>query len=584
MSEHTADREGADRGGANRGGANRGGANASRTSVAAWVDVLWRHPFLLFFAVVAVQTLPALGRRDLWYMDEVRHGAVLREMLERGNWFVLTLDGADYPDKPPLWFWLLGGLSELAGGAEPWVFSLALALSALAFVYATYLLCRRTVGHDAAVTAGIVLLATLYIAGMMHYRRMDLLFAALIALSHLFLFLGLNGPKGDWRTLAGFLFAGLAVLTKGPLGIALPLVGAVAFLAVTRRPGRLFSWDVGAGLLATAAVPGAWLLAAGTFAGWDFVAHLLRTHVLQRAVGDWEHSKPFWFYLVLMPVFWLPWTALPAFASVRRAIGGGLAAWVRRGGPADAGPAYLGAAFLAGFLLLDLLSGKSHIYLMPLWPPLAGLTALGLHRLGDAETRRFLRLAAVFAGVLALAVATEAAFGFARAALGVAIDGLPLLAAIAWASAMALHLVRRRPLRQGLLVLLTGTSLAVVQLSVTVAPSLDAAFSPRPLASELRELADEGYHPVMFRIYPGTFTYHFGAPLEDIATPAELRARWQRHGRVAVIMDADTFADRSADFPLRRIAEGRVERPMVLSVLEPPDGGGGGDAPAESPR
>ena len=59
----------------------------------------------------------------------------------------------------------------------------------------------------------------------------------------------------------------------------------------------------------------------------------------------------------------------------------------------------MGAAFLAGFLLLDLLSGKSHIYLMPLWPLLAGLTALALHRLDGAEARRFVLFAAGFAAM-----------------------------------------------------------------------------------------------------------------------------------------------------------------------------------------
>ncbi len=565
MAERTADSGSAGPGGT--GAAARARA-APRRPAAARLDALWRHPLLLYAAVVAVQTLPALGRRDLWYMDEVRHGAVLREMLERGNWFVLTLNGADYPDKPPLWFWLLGTLAEIFGSVEPWVFSLALALSALAFVSAAHQLARHTIGPAAAVTTGLVLLATLYVTGLMHYRRMDLLFAAFIALSHLFFFLGLSRPRADWRVVLAFLFAGLAVLTKGPLGIAFPVLAAVAYLAVRRRPGRLLAWDVAAGLVVAAAVPAAWLLAAGVVAGWDFVTHLLQTHVLQRAVNDWEHSKPFWFYFVLLPLVWLPWTVLPALRSVRHGIAAGVAGWFRRGGPAEVGPAFLGVAFVSGFVLLDLLSGKSHIYMVPLLVPLAGLTALALHRLTPAESARFLVLTAVPGGLLAVAVAAEAVFGFAQAALDVAIDGLPLLAAIAAGSAVALVAVRRRPLRQGLLVLLVGISLSMVQLSYTVAPSLNAAFSPRPLATALRDLADEGYHPVMFRIYPGTFTYHFGAPLEDIALPVELRARWEEHGRVAVIMDEDTFADRSADFPLRLVAEGRVERPMVLAVLE----------------
>jgi 4-amino-4-deoxy-L-arabinose transferase-like glycosyltransferase len=48
-----------------------------------------------------------LGGWDLWNPDEPRYAQVAKEMMESGNWILPHLNSQVYPDKPPVFFWLI---------------------------------------------------------------------------------------------------------------------------------------------------------------------------------------------------------------------------------------------------------------------------------------------------------------------------------------------------------------------------------------------------------------------------------------------------------------------------------------------
>ena len=53
------------------------------------------------------------GLWDLWGPDEARYVQIAKELLPRRNWFLLTLHGQPYDEKPPLPFWMLAGMLKL---------------------------------------------------------------------------------------------------------------------------------------------------------------------------------------------------------------------------------------------------------------------------------------------------------------------------------------------------------------------------------------------------------------------------------------------------------------------------------------
>jgi len=57
-----------------------------------------------------------LGRWDLWNPDEPRYAQVAKEMVNGGDWILMHYNGKTYPDKPPLFFWLIAFSSFLWQG------------------------------------------------------------------------------------------------------------------------------------------------------------------------------------------------------------------------------------------------------------------------------------------------------------------------------------------------------------------------------------------------------------------------------------------------------------------------------------
>ena len=73
-----------------------------------------------FAALLAVLLVPlylwlGLGNRDVWAPDEPRFALVAREMQQRGNYALPTINGEMYAHKPPLLFWLISLASMVTG-------------------------------------------------------------------------------------------------------------------------------------------------------------------------------------------------------------------------------------------------------------------------------------------------------------------------------------------------------------------------------------------------------------------------------------------------------------------------------------
>ena len=57
-----------------------------------------------------------VGRWDLCNADEPRYAQVAKEMVERGDWILMYVNGNAYVDKPPFFFWLIALSSFLWQG------------------------------------------------------------------------------------------------------------------------------------------------------------------------------------------------------------------------------------------------------------------------------------------------------------------------------------------------------------------------------------------------------------------------------------------------------------------------------------
>lgn len=500
-----------------------------------WAWCLGR-PRLTLLLVVALQTLPGMGLRDLWMGDEVRHGSVLQHAVEDGDLLVLHLNGEPYPDKPPLWFWLLGAIAKPLGSTEPWVFYAGAALATVLLAWATLRLARDVGRLSASGALAAALLLTVLPLTLLLDRttRMDLLFAAAITAAGSALFRGLTQAGPGRATLAAFGWAAVATWIKGPFGLGFPLVAALGFLAWRGRLRRLWARDVGLGLLLYAGLLAVWAAGVVLAEGWDFLGSVLAGQVVGRFVAAEQHAEPPWYYAAFLVPCVLPLSLLPLLLPARPGAWGQRlrTAWAaRRQG--DDGRTWLVAWGVGGAVLLSVSSTKLFIYLAPLLPVVCVLSAAALLRADEAATRRSRVGAAALLALLGLALPFAIVTPLGRA-LGLP-ELLPVAAALLLAAGVT-WAVRRSAFGPATLGAVLGLVPALGLASVLVLPALNPLLSPRSSAERLRQEEARGYVPAAYGLYGGQLAYHLGHPLFETRRLEALAEFLAREPRALVVL------------------------------------------------
>jgi len=495
---------------------------------------LENHPWLTMILAVTAQTWFTLNNRALWFSDEVRYANAYQNLVQNGKWMVLSLNGQPYPDKPPVYFWFLWLIDTITPADMPTVFFLGAALSGLFFLGAAYFL-ARTLGFNKTVSLAsvLILLSTFLLAGLFHYSRMDLMFAALIVLSHACLFKAFNEKsQGRWPLYA-FLLAGVATLVKGPLGFIFPLLTSLVYLLWKGELKRFFSRQMGLGLLAMIAVLAAWVAGVIAAEGPTFLTDtVLGKHIIQRATKTFHHREPFYYYLIAFPLAWLPWSLFAAVAPFKKVIS--LEYWTECWtGRREAGPrTFLWIMFIATFVFLSSLSGKVLIYILPMFPPLAILIGDTMQTM---EEKRTARLWMLIAGLWA-------AFGIGLVLAGdllpfpVPIRGMGIAATLLIVAGAALFAVRKHGNKAGLLCCSLALTIWLYPLGLMVAPSLDDAMSPKRQALKIGQYIENGYTPLAYNIYSGIFTYYAGHNINQTSDMDEITSMIEENDKVILVI------------------------------------------------
>lgn len=451
-------------------------------------------PAWALLVLAAVVLLAGIGLRGPWPADEPRFAQIAREMVESGQWLFPMRGGEPYPDKPPVFVWLVA-LCYLVTGQLKLAFLLPSAIAGLGTLWLVHDIGRRLWGGDVARTALLVLLITPQFLLQAKTAQIDALVCFWITLGcygllrHFVL-----GPAWGWF-LTAFVAMALGIMTKGvgflPLLMLPPLAlwGAGAGTAGWGRVWGGRSWLGPLALLATLALwlgPMLWQVAASGSAELQaYRDNILLRQTAGRYANPWGHLKPWHYFLTqAMPTVWLPLTLL-LLTQWRRLVR------VLREDPR--------ARILLAWVVLviaffSLSRGKREVYILPALPMLA-LVAGVLWQRAVAEqdegmSRFVLRLVA---GVMGLAALTLGALALWQpGALGAkAAAYAEELADLAWpllvlgvVSLVVLALAWRRPLLEQLAAVSLACWLVV---ALWAWPAMDPHRSPRVAMADLEQ-------------------------------------------------------------------------------------------------
>jgi 4-amino-4-deoxy-L-arabinose transferase-like glycosyltransferase len=362
----------------------------------------------------AVLLLAGLGKLDADAPDEPRALQIAEELRsgEHGvtGLVVLHLNGEVYTQKPPLYYWLAALAGTPAGHVSELAARLPSALAGLFVVWLTLLLGTRMLGSGAGVLGAAILLTAYEFPYLARRVQFDVLLTA-FELTALASFWWLDRGIGSRRRhqLVLHLALGLAVLTKGPVGFLIPALTILAFLLWERRPREIAKAFPLWGLLLSL-LPGVlWIAAATALAPEGFAGTAVGENLIGRFFAGTSHARPFWYYLWNFPLHFLPWAfAWPVVWAVARgsvfAPGGDGTALDINGRMDSTQRAwrFLLAGVATSLVFFSISAGKRSLYLLPVFPAAALLSADALLRWLAGRTRVPRVLGASTAVLLAL--------------------------------------------------------------------------------------------------------------------------------------------------------------------------------------
>ena len=361
------------------------------------------RPRFWFAAVVALCvmtfTIGLTGPTDLEGYAQMLNVGYVMDMMWQGHWLVQHNIERVIMSKPPLHTWLIAPFAALFG-VNRLSMGMPSFLSVMGLGFLVFHIGRR---HFGMLAGGYAALAMVLATPMMDKQitlvRTDPLFTLTIAFAA---YAAWRAWSEGRRWTPFWVAAGLATLTKGPLGLLLAAGGLLAYFW-EKRSDRSTEPPRGShltGIVLYLVISLGWFIAAYLQAGDELVKKQFGEELIGQAVG--AHKPPYSLRNTLTPTGFLLARFLPFSPFLFYAL------WRVFRHP-DAAPAqrrferFLTCWLLLGVVLFSAIRHQRPDHLLPLWPACALLIGREMARLGERiGALRFARMTAV--GVLIVLV------------------------------------------------------------------------------------------------------------------------------------------------------------------------------------
>jgi 4-amino-4-deoxy-L-arabinose transferase-like glycosyltransferase len=463
------------------------------------------HWILLCIALVVM----AIWSRPPIPIDETRYLSVAWEMWQSNQFLVPHINGQPFSHKPPLLFWLMH-FGWWLFGVNEWSARLTPPLFGLTCLFLT----QHLAGILWPTSPNISRTSPLLLLGMGVWT----IFCTLTMFDTMVVFFSLtayliilscakNPSRYSWPFLGCIL--GFGLLAKGPVTLVYIIPPTIlAPLWITDKNfswrrwyrGFVFALAIGILLVLLWAVPAA--LAGGQKYGYA----IFFGQTAGRMAQSFAHQRPFYWYLLLLPLILFPWSFWLPF-------------WRGWKIPGDQSLRFCFCILVPAFLIFSLISGKQIHYILPLLP----IIAILLSRIADASSSEKLYdiwLYVLFFTVLALLLFVLPAFPvLGKDAeivknLSVYTRMVPLCVGLA-----LLGFWNCRKAGQGLTIISVCMVVHLILLQMTLSPSLHTLFNPAEVISSLSSAEKTGK---AIAVYPANLAdqFQFAARLtKPLVTP-----------------------------------------------------------------
>lgn len=320
--------------------------------------------------------------------DEARYVETAREMIELNDFITPYFNYQLHLEKPILIYWAQA-LSMKLFGINEFAARLPITLSGLLTVFLVYIFCLTVFNEYIAIISTLVLLTSLIFCALSRVSTPDMLLTLGSTGAILSFFLGytqiLNSHKkfkfqietfSIWYLIA-FLFLGIAFLAKGPLGILIPGIVLFPLFWWTRKLEYFYkNISFWAGSILFIIISSPWYIAVHKATEGQFTKSFFWEDNLSRYTSTLSgHDAPFFFYIPVVLVGFLPWSFFLIQATV---------SLIKRGMHRLSDSVTLQAHWLSlwwaviVFIFFTVSRTKLFTYILPLVPAMAILVSIWL--------------------------------------------------------------------------------------------------------------------------------------------------------------------------------------------------------------
>lgn len=241
--------------------------------------------------------------------DEVFYVQTAREMIDHNSWATPYLFDQPQFEKPVFLYWLLRIVFMLFGRTSFVARSIPALFAAIGILAVYALVVLGLKNREKAFISSLILMSSGIYIGLARTVFTDMVFSVLIVLSLLSFYWGYL--RREYKALSMILFAissGIAVLTKGPLGIIIPCLVIGLFLVLRKDLKYLFSkylfWAMAVFLLVS--LP--WYILMFKKYGQSFTSEFFYNDHLRRFIEAEHYNNDTWyFYPLSMVLSMFPW-------------------------------------------------------------------------------------------------------------------------------------------------------------------------------------------------------------------------------------------------------------------------------------
>lgn len=359
-----------------------------------------RTLYIILFLLTGLVYLLGMIFLDIMDIDASLYAEMSRELLDSGDWLTFRNRIIDlYLDKPPLLFWL-SATSYSLFGVSAFAYRLPTFLSTLLGIYATYRFSRLYYSERTSILASLLLFTCQAWFLINHDVRTDTLLANFVIFGSWQLAEFFTKRKFTF-VIGAFAGFGLAMLSKGPIGLMVPVMAFGTHILYTRRFKLIFRWEWLAGLAVLIIVISPALISLYRQYGSFGVEFYLWIQSFGRITGQnyWKEETDSLFFVHTFLWSFLPWSFIAVYALFDN-----FARLIRNRFRAEMPEVITIAGFTLTFLMVSMSSYKLPHYIYVVFPFAAVFSAESINRtMGcNSFSHKFFRISTYIIGSILL--------------------------------------------------------------------------------------------------------------------------------------------------------------------------------------